>query len=316
MAECNAGAKAAGVNNQRAGAGLYLFYKRLTEFIKAPVALVFVLDGPARPNYKRGHQVRQQSIWWTDLAVELIEHFGYWVHLAPGEAEAELAKLNSEGFIHAVITSDSDAYLFGTTMLLRRKDRAKDRKDLDEYHIYKPGMGGLPLNQEGIILFALLSGGDYGPGITGCGPATAVALAKCGFGDQLLAAHRQLSDTEYEGFLIQWRCAIRSELHTNSQGFLPRRQPNVATAISDAFPDRRILRLYASPVTSWSSGRTPPDASQWCVRQPVISAITDFCRRHFRCTTAQKLKEKFEHNLWEGIFLQMLYSVSFIPFSF
>ncbi|KAF8166162.1 hypothetical protein BJ912DRAFT_246040, partial [Pholiota molesta] len=262
-----------------------------------------------------------QSIWWTDLAVELINHFGYRIHLAPGEAEAELAKLSSEGHIHAVITSDSDAYVFGTAMLLRnilRKDRAKDRKDLDEYHVYMAGdsdSGGLPLSQGGLILFALLSGGDYGPGITGCGPTTALALAKCGFGDQLLAAHHQLNDAEYEQFLIQWRCTVRRELHTNSRGILPRRQPNVAAAISDSFPNRRILRLYATPVTSWSPGYTPPDVSHWGIKQPSIPAITEFCRRHFRCTTQQKLKEKFKSNLWEGIFLQMLYSasVTYIP---
>ncbi|KAF8173270.1 PIN domain-like protein [Pholiota molesta] len=318
MAECNAGAKAAGVNNQRAGAGLYLFYKRLTEFIKAPVALVFVLDGPARPNYKRGHRVRPQSIWWTDLAIELVDHFGFQIHHAPGEAEAELAKLNIEGYIDAVITSDSDAYLFGTKTLLRsipKKDRKRDRKDLDEYDVYIASEEGLPINKDGLILFALLSGGDYGPGISGCGPTTALALAKCGFGDQLLAAHYQLNDTEYERFLIQWRCAIRTELHTNSRGLLPRRQPNVAAAISDNFPNRRILRLYATPVTSWSPGRIPPDANQWSFKQPSISGITEFCRQNFRCVEPQKVKEKFKSTLWEGIFLQMLYSASatYIP---
>ena len=77
MAECNAGARAAGIHNQRAGGGLYLFYKRLTEFLEIPAYFIFVLDGPARPRVKRGRKVRHQPIWWTDLAIQLIEHFGY-----------------------------------------------------------------------------------------------------------------------------------------------------------------------------------------------------------------------------------------------
>ena len=39
---------------------------------------------------------------------------------APGEAEAELAMLNVAGKISAVITSDSDAIIFGAKYLLRR----------------------------------------------------------------------------------------------------------------------------------------------------------------------------------------------------
>ena len=77
MAECNAGARAAGIHNQRAGGGLYLFYKRLTEFLEIPAYFIFVLDGAARPRVKRGRKVWHQPIWWTDLAIQLIEHFGY-----------------------------------------------------------------------------------------------------------------------------------------------------------------------------------------------------------------------------------------------
>lgn len=80
MAECNAGALAAGVNNQRAGGGLYLFFKRLAELLQVPATFVFVLDGPRRPPIKRGHEVRRQPIWWLNFATELIGYFGYVLH--------------------------------------------------------------------------------------------------------------------------------------------------------------------------------------------------------------------------------------------
>jgi hypothetical protein len=80
MAECNAGALIPGVNYQQAGSGLHLFFKRLGEFLKAPIAFIFVLDGPARPAFKRGHEVRRQAIWWTHLAIELTQYFGYQIH--------------------------------------------------------------------------------------------------------------------------------------------------------------------------------------------------------------------------------------------
>lgn len=39
---------------------------------------------------------------------------------APGEAEAELAYLNSIGQIDAVLSDDVDTFLFGATMVIRK----------------------------------------------------------------------------------------------------------------------------------------------------------------------------------------------------
>jgi 5'-3' exonuclease len=39
---------------------------------------------------------------------------------APGEAEAELAELNSCGIIDAVLTEDSDTLVFGAQCVIRR----------------------------------------------------------------------------------------------------------------------------------------------------------------------------------------------------
>ncbi|KAF8174538.1 PIN domain-like protein [Pholiota molesta] len=307
MAECNAGALNFGVNYQRAGSGLYLFFRRLGEFLRMPAAFVFVLDGPARPPLKRGHEVQHRPIWWTHLAIELVEYFGFEIHHAPGEAEAELAKLNEDGHIHAVITSDSDAFLFGVQKLLRSIPK-DNRRYPDEYSLYSTSGTELPFTREGAIFFALLCGGDYADGIDGCGPTTAAALARCGFGDQLLAAYRHLRGIEYEHFLVQWRCAIRTELRTNTQKFLSRCQPQLAATIPDNFPDHRVLDYYANPITSWSPGRIPPDSSRWRFKQPSVAAITQFCIRHFHWRDLETMKLRLKENLWEGVFLQILYS--------
>lgn len=39
---------------------------------------------------------------------------------APGEAEAELAYLNSVGIIDAVLSDDVDCFLFGAKMVIRK----------------------------------------------------------------------------------------------------------------------------------------------------------------------------------------------------
>jgi Holliday junction resolvase YEN1 len=42
-----------------------------------------------------------------------------WGIQAPGEAEAELAKLNEMGYIHGILTEDSDAFVFGARCVIR-----------------------------------------------------------------------------------------------------------------------------------------------------------------------------------------------------
>jgi 5'-3' exonuclease len=168
----------------------------------------------------------------------------------------------------------------------------------------------IALTQGSLVLFALLTGGDYGDGIKGCGLTTALALVRCGFGDTLLSAFHRLDENGFDEFLMQWRSAIRKELATNSSHYLTRSQPKLAGDILDTFPDRRILDLYINPITSWSPGYNPPHLSQWQFEQPSIPELTKFCIQHFHWNTEEILRSKFKSYIWEGIFLQILYSVS------
>jgi hypothetical protein len=43
-----------------------------------------------------------------------------WLWKAPGEAEAELAHLNSIGVIDAILSDDVDNFLFGAKMVVRK----------------------------------------------------------------------------------------------------------------------------------------------------------------------------------------------------
>lgn len=43
-----------------------------------------------------------------------------WLRKAPGEAEAELAHLNSTGVIDAILSDDVDNFLFGAKIVVRK----------------------------------------------------------------------------------------------------------------------------------------------------------------------------------------------------
>jgi holliday junction resolvase YEN1 len=144
------------------------------------------------PGAGDGHFVRVllvHSKWEIESLLLFLAHAN---HQAPGEAEAELARLNSEGIVDAVLTEDSDAFIFGATHVIRKSVPSQcialspqilsmrtlshspvltDSKD--EITVYTAdairAAPDLSLTRGGMLLITLLSGGDYDPvSITSC----------------------------------------------------------------------------------------------------------------------------------------------------
>jgi Holliday junction resolvase YEN1 len=113
-----------------------LFF-RCAKLVSAPFLPLFIFDGPKRPKVKRGKRISGEKHWLVDSMKGIIQAFGFeWRMVrsrisftsrcpanhskAPGEAEAELAYLNSIGIIDAVLSDDVDSFLFGATMVVRK----------------------------------------------------------------------------------------------------------------------------------------------------------------------------------------------------
>src|SRR5882757_5498682 len=96
---------------------LRTLYFRCARLMSVPFLPLFIFDGPKRPKVKRGKRISGEKHWLVDSMKGMIEAFGYewrmvrssfdpimpfpqnprWLRKAPGEAEAELAHLNSIG---------------------------------------------------------------------------------------------------------------------------------------------------------------------------------------------------------------------------
>ncbi|KAL1660112.1 PIN domain-like protein [Schizophyllum commune] len=137
---------------------LWELFRRLLG-LRAQVVLVF--DGPEKPGTKRLVRVSQRAHWMVAPTICLAEAFNFTHHQAPGDAEAELSHLVSEGLIDAVLTADSDTLLFGADILLRS---SQDKKKPDEIEVYRQyRLDRMGLTHGGLLLFALVCGGDYDP---------------------------------------------------------------------------------------------------------------------------------------------------------
>ncbi|CAI4211549.1 unnamed protein product [Parascedosporium putredinis] len=208
--------------------------------VQAAQEPIFVFDGPRKPVFKRNKRSTQGDRTSTALARRLVKLFGFQTHDAPGEAEAD---------------EDVDTIMFGCSKTLRnwsaevsnvKGSKAKSNTpthitmySVDDEHFIKSG-----LDREGMVLVALMSGGDYLPeGIPGCGPKVACEAARAGFGKSLCRLKR--SD---EAGLRRWRDSLIKELRTNESGFF--RTKHKALAIPDDFPNLEVLRYYTHPVVS------------------------------------------------------------------
>ena len=130
------------------------------------------------------------------MSKDLIRAFRFPCHTAPGEAEAECALLQKKGIVDAVMSQDVDTLMFGSTMTLRdwSKEGARGNKTASHVTVLRADDARIKtgLDSDGMILVALLSGGDYNVGgVAGFGPSLACEIAKAKFGTELLQLLRQ-----------------------------------------------------------------------------------------------------------------------------
>ena len=161
------------------------------------------------------------------------------------------------------------------------------------------------LTRGGMILIGLMSGGDYQQGgLSRCGTKTAHGLARCGFGDTLYTAAKNLSRERLPAFLDNWRNELRHELRTNSRGFIGRKSPTLANSIPEDFPDVDILLSYVNPITSESMGKIPPEL-RW-TKEPDLAKLAATCEFYFEWGYREAIIKRFRTVIWHSAVLRIL----------
>lgn len=162
------------------------------------------------------------------------------------------------------------------------------------------------LTHGGLIIIALLSGGDYHQaGLSRCGPKVAHGLAKCGFGDSLLSAARTLSREGLQEYLIAWKDDLAEELRTNSRGILGKKHGALSKAIPEEFPDIDILMSYANPITSETEGRVHKIKANW--ERPLdLGRIAHICELYFEWGVRHVIIKRFRTVIWPAAVFRFL----------
>ncbi|KAK7054028.1 flap endonuclease GEN 1 [Favolaschia claudopus] len=293
---------------------LRIFFYKLAQWSRTPVVLIFVFDGFGRPLFKRGKQVLAQPQQLIEGCKEAIAAFGYYSHQAPGEAEAELAQMNKLGFIDAVITEDSDAFVFGAVCVIRKLG-PNIEMNAEIFQSARLTSAPFHLDEDGLLLFVLLAGGDYDNGILGCGAEIAHALAKCGFGRELRHLLVSYAGDRRVRELALWRDRLRAELRSNTSNLLRKKQPRLAASILDMFPSSRVVDLYTNPYTSWSFNYvgSAPQVENWMPQEPDIPALVAFAKDKINWTQ-EEIEKRFPSVIWPGVGFRMI-SSRFVMYS-
>jgi len=152
-----------------------------------------------------------------------------------------------------------------------------------------------------------MSGGDYHQaGLARCGPTTAHGLAKCGFGDSLYDAARNLDRSQLSEFLVSWRNEIRQELRTDSRKEIGRKQVALANSIPEDFPDIDILLSYVNPITSETMGRENNNAKVTWSKEPDLAKLAAACEFYFEWGYKEAIIKRFRTIMWHSIVLRIL----------
>ncbi|KAJ4355603.1 uncharacterized protein N0V89_003623 [Didymosphaeria variabile] len=183
------------------------------------------------------------------LLEELLDYFRIPHHEAPGEAEAECARLQQLDVVDAVWSQDSDTLMFGCNVLVRYDRVSKDKlnnnrskentkksatsvrvvygHDIREKHNF---------DREGLVLFVMLCGGDYDKGLRNCGSVMATAAVRAGLGTSLCQCRTRADCALWRNKLFDF--------------FLTQRGARPRPELDPAFPDINTLDKYYRPKVS------------------------------------------------------------------
>ncbi|KAK3917932.1 DNA repair protein complementing XP-G cells-like protein [Frankliniella fusca] len=191
---------------------------------------------------ERGRQERLAASITDQMcleAQELLQLFGLPYLVAPMEAEAQCAFLDSISLTEGSITDDSDIWLFGGRKVYKnffnQKKHVLQFTSSNISHYFK-------LSREQLIQLALLVGSDYTTGIQGVGPVTAmeiVATFQCKLeSDPIQTALKGLSQFK------EWWNSGRPH-KSNSMRLLDKKLKNVK--FSEGFPSQAVVEAYLRP---------------------------------------------------------------------
>ena len=142
-------------------------------------------EGDEESMLKYSKQSMRLSFKMSDEAKELIRAFGLPVIQSPSEAEAQCSFMAEKGDAYAVASTDFDSLLYSAPRLVKNITISQRRKVRNTYVKISPELielkevlKELDINQDQLIVLAIIIGTDYNDKIPRIGPKSALKLVR------------------------------------------------------------------------------------------------------------------------------------------
>lgn len=206
---------------------------RCSKLLSYGIKLVFVLEGKA-PDVKgdtlsqrhqatfpeklhtrvTGNRPRLQAL--NRECERLLNTLGLQCVQGSGEGEATCAFLNRSKLVDGCMTEDSDAFLYGATVVYRSIEIGDKDPHVIAYRM-EDIESKLGLTRQRLIALALLTGCDYYPGVYGVGKETAIKLlAKLGDIDVLDRFRSWRKDSKFKDLQTKADNIMRKPRHCST----------------------------------------------------------------------------------------------------
>ncbi|KAI6045460.1 hypothetical protein EDC04DRAFT_2559575, partial [Pisolithus marmoratus] len=273
----------------------------------------FIFDRPDCPQVRRGPDpiLSATLSFLVQCFQELLTAFSFRWHVAPCEAEAELAYFQLCGLIDTVVTPYNDALLFGAHCVIHSIPQSSKCEDVKVY--MSDAIENLVSLEWGdLLIVALMSSADNDVGCCWCSMDIACQLTHYGFSRTLFQAANTLQFVKFMEFIAKWHDDICEVLRTDPHLFLGCRHHELAHVIKEEcikFPDPAILAMYLLPLTLWSHGSHPP-VSIVTSHQPDLMSLATFCSEHL-CWPLDMVHSRLM-DAWAGTAMCTLLQVSLV----
>lgn len=202
---------------------------------------------------------------------ELLQLFGIPYIIAPTEAEAQCAWLDSNGLVDGVVTDDNDAFLFGARRVYRHI--FEESKYVEEYRSDDVERE-LGLSRESLISLALLLGSDYTPGIAGVGIVNAVEIMSTFPGyDGLVEFEKWVNDIDEDIMALAGEGpSSGGETSIAQMKDFKRKHKAARTSwvLPDDFPSKEVMDAYRAPGLDKSK-------EKFTLASPDFADLAKFC---------------------------------------
>ncbi|KAH9788103.1 Flap endonuclease GEN-like 1 [Citrus sinensis] len=250
----------------------------------------FTIDSSTLPVAEEGILVERNQTFLKCVqeCVELLELFGMPVLKAKGEAEALCAQLNSEGYVDACITADSDAFLFGAKCVV--KCIRPNTKEPFECYCISDIEAGLGLKRKHLIAMSLLIGNDHDlNGVQGIGLDTALQFVQNFSEDEILNILHKIGNgdiPQYWGDIKSTEDAVSHSDESMPMNRKEKEQKKHETwwikvcskiALETNFPNDEIVTMYLCENNGTFTATDGPSIS-W--GSPMTEMLVDFLVYH------------------------------------